>query len=100
MNSKNALLALIDAALTDNIIIPGDITSLADRFAGSGGGYPVNNNVELPEGYYRGTFKSFSMNSGFGFIENEELKNQYNADVFLHKNQHREYVQKYGQLYP
>merc|ERR1719336_3441795 len=56
---------------------------------------------DLPEGYYRGTLKSFSLENGFGFIHNDELRSKYGADVFLHKTQYVDYQSKWGgTLYP
>ena len=92
MNSKLALCQLIECALKDGIINSNDLKEIAEGRGPLASGVTITGSQEqgppptAPPGVYRGNFKSFNPKQGYGFIACQELSDQYNADVFVHKN--------------
>jgi len=102
MNSKAALLALVESAIAEKIITPEEISECCARQGGglqmyqqpAMGGPPANGGPMggggpsiCPPGFHKGVVKSFSPKDGYGFIDCPELKEQHGNDVFLHKSQ-------------
>merc|ERR1740121_55522 len=53
---------------------------------GGGGCHRGRDEAEIL-GECTGVIKSFNSNNGYGFIECQEIKEKYGADIFLHKQQ-------------